>query len=356
MILPALLLAAGATLTPQTPAAGALQRAVDSVRTDLDVRGVAVALVLPDGTTWQGVSGEAYAGVPVTPATAFEIASITKTFTGGLAVLLARDGVLALDATIEPWLPNLPNAAHITIRQLLTHTSGLDDVFTQAGFIPRIIGNPARVWSAPEVLALVGDADFPPGEGWGYSSSGFVAAGVIMEAVGGAPLAELYRRHLFGPLGMTRTFYGGIETVTEPAAHAFYDFNNDGVADDLSLVMPATALRTAAGPAGALISTAADLASGIRALATPDFLGAPGFAAFTTFVDRPDGHRYGLGLLRIELDGTILVGHRGNSVGFSAEAWHAPERGVTITVLTNRHGIAVTPFVSALLEVLARAG
>lgn len=330
----------------------ALQRVVDSVRAELNVPGVSVTVITAGGT-WTGTSGLADASTRVTAETVFEIGSITKTFTGALAVRLWESGTLALDDTVSRWLPDLPEADRMTVRQLLRHTSGLYDAFTDSAFMPAILRAPWRAWTAAEVLAIGGAADFPPGGGWHYSSSGYVAAGAIMERVTGRPLPELLREHFVIPLGLSRTYYGAHDAVPAPRAHGYYDVNDDGRLDDLSLLMPSTALLSAAGPAGAVLASSPDLAVWLRALVSGRVLSDSGRSALLEFVDRPDGHHYGLGVLRVVLDGVVLLGHRGNTAGFSAAAWHAPDANITVVVLTNAPGIQVTPFVRALLRLLA---
>ena len=327
-----------------------LRQVLDSVRVEMEIRGVSATVIFPDGSRWTGVSGVAYDTVVITEATVFEAGSVTKTFTGALAVQLVADGLLDLDASIATWLPDLANADQMTLRQLLNHTSGMSDVFDNPAFIPQIMMNPSRVWTAGEVLEQVPDPEFAPGEGWNYSSAGFVAVGIALEATTGQSLDELFRERFFDPLELSRTFYGGIEAITGAQAHAFFDFNNDGTVDDLTAVFPSTAFRTAAGAAGAIVSTSSDMATWMRALCSGDVLTEAGFEEFTTWVDRPDGNRHGLGLLRVEVDGVVLYGHRGNSAGFSASVWYATELDLTIAVLTNKHGVHVTPFVEAILE------
>jgi D-alanyl-D-alanine carboxypeptidase len=190
-----------------------------------------------------------------------------------------------------------------------------------------------RVWAATDVLALMGDTLFSPGAGWRYASTGFVAAGVVLEAVTGQTLAEAFRERFFTPLAMTRTMYAGSEPVAPPLA-----------------APPLVALLSAAGPAGAVITTAEDLVTWTYALGSGALLAPAAQEALTTFVDRPDGHRYGLGLLRIELDGMVLLGHRGNTATFSAATWYAPVLDLTITVLTDKPGVPVTGFVRAILS------
>lgn len=333
--------------------ASPLQKALEAGREELGARGVSAAVVFPDGRIWTGTSGEAFQGAPVTPETVFEIGSVTKTFTAALAVQLARKGVLSLDAPLARWVPDFPGAAEITLRQLLSHTSGIADAMQTPGFIPTLISDPSRRWTPVETFSFLGEPHFAPGEGWRYSSTGFHLVGLAIEAAMDRPLHGLLRERFFEPLELPRTFLGSHEEVPGPRAHAFLDVDQDGRADDLSAMIPPTSFLTAAWSAGAVISSAEDLARWMRALHGGKVLDEAGYAEMERLIDRPDGRRYGLGLLVDEVEGLVLYGHEGNSAGFSAAAWHAPESGVSVAVLANVHGKKVRPVTQRLLAHLA---
>jgi len=346
-------------LTVMTMAVGSiqvdarLQAILDSARSALDAPGASAAVMLPGGRMWTGVSGIAAPGHPVTAMTVFELGSVTKTYTAALTLLLVEEGRLSLDASLAQWFPELPDADQVTVRQLLNHTSGLHDPAQEPDYVPALLAQPARVWTVPDLLARMKEPYHPPGEGWHYTNTGYHLAGKILEAVTGDSLPALTRRRLFVPHGFARSYFGGREPVPEPRAHAFIDINDDGTLEDVSALIPSTAFLTAAGAAGALLSTAADAAGFMRALHAGDVLAAASRMELTRWVDRPDGNRHGLGVLRIAMDGVTLLGHKGNSAGFSAAVFHVPDVDVTIAVLTNRHATDVTPVVRALLEGLA---
>ena len=338
---------------PQESAVG-LARVLDSTRAAMGIPGVSAAMIFSDGRMWASTSGIAFDSVAVTPETVFEIGSITKTFTAALAVRLVDAGVLSLGDTLARWLPALPNAGSITLEQLLNHTSGMADVWDDPAFIPRLIAAPRHAWSPADVLALTPPPVFPPGAGWDYSSTAYVAIGEVLERATGRPLTELMREQLLAPLALTRTVYAATDSVHGARAHGFMDINGDGTYEDFTQLAGGTAFLTAAGSAGAVVSSASDIARWLHLLCTGDVVTDSSWHAMTTWVDRSDGNKHGLGLLRIELDGVVLIGHRGNSAGFSAAAWHVPDLGLTLAVLTNAHGLLVTPIVRMLLTV-ARA-
>jgi len=132
-------------------------------------------------------------------------------------------------------------------------------------------------------------------------------------------------------------------------AHAYIDINNDGKPEDYSAMLPMTGFLTAFGGAGAIVATPGDVAIWLRALVRGEVVALD---EMEKWVDRTDGNQHGLGLLKTTIDGVELIGHRGNSGGFSCAAWHAPQRQLTVVVCCNRNGILVTPAVSRVLKAI----
>lgn len=348
-------LALTATLAPARqatgpPDPGALQEALETVRDSMEVRGVSAAVIQPDGTVWTGQAGESFPDASIEPETLFDAGSVGKMFTAAVVLQLAGEGAVDLDAPIDRWLPDAPHAERVTPRMLLTHTSGWADVWDDPSFLPRLVSAPAKRWTPAEILAATPPPVAEPGARWEYSSSGYAALGAIAEAATGEPFGTLVRERVIDPLGLERTVHGAYEEPALPVAHGWLDIDDDGTPEDFTALLPATAWRTSAGPAGAILTTAADLARFTRAFLTGELHGeAMARRIAEERVARPDGNRHGLGFLEIEIAGKKLAGHRGNSAGYSAAAWHAPEAGITVAVLTNKHGVLVTPFVEALL-------
>lgn len=328
-----------------------LQTALDSARTALDAPGATAAVIFPDGTLWSGASGIAAPDAPATPDTPFELGSITKTYTATLVLQLVADGTLALDAPLARWYPDVPGADRITVRQLLNHTHGLHDPMQEPDFVPAILQNPVRVWTVDDHLSRMGDPGFQPGEGWAYSNIGFHLLGAIVGKATGSTLSDLFEHRLLEPIGLEDTWYAASHPDRRPLAAAFIDVTGDGTPDPVSLMMPWTAFRSSAGAAGAMVATAPDAARWLHALATSEVLEGEEWSQMTSWIDRPDGNRYGLGLLRLELEEGPLVGHKGNSAGYSAGAFHDPASGITVAVLTNAHATDVTSAILALFEI-----
>jgi D-alanyl-D-alanine carboxypeptidase len=339
--------AASAAAEPDTMRLAAV---LDSLRAHKRIPGVSVCLILPDGGTWHGTSGEAWSATPVTSATLFEIGSITKTFTAALVMSLVSEDRLSLDDSLRHWLPEFPHAAGVTVRHLLQHTSGLYNYAENPDYIPALRADFSRVWKPADSFAFMKDPYFAPGRGWHYSNANYLLLGLIAENVTKGQFSVELRRRLLVPRQLHSTFFRPDESPDGVMAHAFVDINNDGNAEDLSALVGMTSFITAAWSAGALVATAPDLARWMRAYATGDVSGKELYPEMTRWIDRGDGMQYGFGLIRKPDDrlGTLL-GHKGNTAGFSATAWHAVDRGMTIAVLTNLNGIDVTPIALALV-------
>ena len=187
-----------------TPVAAAkaekLQVALEMWMKEMQVTGAAVAVGLPDGTLWNAGSGAMKADEQ------FDATSITKTFTSALILKLADEGKIQLDGPLPAIasVPNFPLDAGITPRQLLQHTSGL----TTYQDTPEYLANPGMDLTPAQAVALAAKEKllWPPGTNSGYSSSGYLTAGLLAEQAGGETFRALLEKNFFVPLGLKRTF------------------------------------------------------------------------------------------------------------------------------------------------------
>lgn len=338
--------------TPDSPSAtvvtrAALQKRLDGIREKYAIPGISVAILFADGGTWLGTSGVAdvASGTPVTPDTAFAIASVTKTFTSALVMTLVEEGRLGLDDQVVEYLPDLRIDPKISVRQLLDHTSGLGDYFFHPLIDAVLVEHPTRHWSEEEALRYAGRPYFKPGRGWHYSNTNYLILGMVAEAAGGAPLAEQWRTRFFEPLGLSDTYYQPTEPPVGPTAHGyrFRTTARDEPAIDLSdgtPIVPFTSVVTAAAGAGGLASSASDLARWARALYAGGVLEAGSVQEMVDEVAHTERFRpripYGLGVQVVEVAGRTTLGHSGRLLGFRSVVRWLPEEGVAIAVLTNQ--------------------
>jgi D-alanyl-D-alanine carboxypeptidase len=325
----------------------ALSATLLRLRAAYGIPGISAAMTFPDGTTWVAKAG--FADVArrrtVTPTTAFAAGSISKTFTSALILRLAEEGKLSLDVPVKTYLPKLVISSAITVRQLLDHTSGLDDFFNHKAIDTALLAQPRRTWSATDSLRYVGTPYFRPGAGWHYSNTNYLVLGMVAEAVGRAPLATQLRQRFFDPLGLGHTVYQGVEKPRGPIAHG-YRFTSQNPAQkgidvsDGTVVIPFTSVVTASGGAGSIATTATDLVRWARALyggtvLQPDTLASMVDDAVVTTALK-SSVPYGLGVQVVTIDGREAMGHSGRLLGFRAVMRYLPAEGIAVTVMTNQ--------------------
>jgi CubicO group peptidase (beta-lactamase class C family) len=262
-----------------------------------------------------------------TATTNYRLASVTKQFTAASILLLAEDGKLKLTDHVRKWLPTLPKAAEpITIRHLLTHTSGLIDY---EDVIPDSFK--AQHHDA-DVLKLLETQDklyFHPGSDYRYSNSGYSLLALIVERASGRTFATFLRERIFQPLGMSNTVAheDGISTVTN-RAFGYTEEQGRWTRTDQSQT-------SAVLGDGGIYSSIDDLAKWDAALYDGRLLPQKALqAAFTpaTHTDDPD-IEYGYGW---RITGETLW-HSGETVGFRNVIVRYPKRHLTVVVLTNRN-------------------
>lgn len=340
---------------------------LDKVRRRLGIPGVSVTILFSDGSSWTGTSGSAdIAGkVDVAPDTAFALASVSKTYTAALILELVRDGKIGLDSSARSYLPGSALDKRITIRQLLEHTSGLDDYFLHPPIDKALLADPAAAWSVGRTLKYVGKAYFPPGRGWHYSNTNYFYLGLIAERVTGTSLAVELRKRFFGPLGLDQTWYQAVEKPLGPLAHA-YRFAAAKLSSppiDLSgrsTVVPFRSVITAAGGAGSIAASSSDVARWARMLYSGEVLGPEMTATMLASVADTAAYRpripYGLGVQEFPIKGRLALGHSGRLLGFRTAVRHIPSEALTIAVLTNQSRADPAVIVNDLLSIVFAPG
>ena len=313
--------------------------------------------------SWAGAAGHLARGSDrlLHPDDAFRAASVTKTVTAAVAVRLAQEGRLALDEPLADQLAAellrrwqaLDQLPRTTPRQLLAHTSGLHDYFRDESFAARVREEPGRAWLPVELVDHVashGATHFAPGEGFSYSDTGFVIAGILIEQLTGSPLHAVYRELVFDPLAMDSTWLEGPEPERRPeVAHHYSDEL------DLTTISP-----TVDWAAGGLVTTSADLTRFVRGLWSGQIVASGGLEQLTRWTPGatfPPGHAvrydsYGLGIGRNVVAEVELIGHTGFIGTF---AFHAPEYDAVLVGTHNDSNVDRWPLVTALCRELRAA-
>ncbi len=243
--------------------ASALQTALDEGVSALSLMGVSAAVTISGQGEWQGVSGmsDPVAGDSVHPEMVFAAGSITKNFVAALLLDLAEDGLLTLEDSVGQWLPAYPNIdGSITIRQLLNHSSGIFNYEEHPDFEAAMLTDLSRQWAPEELISTFVNAPyFPAGTSMAYSNTNYILLGMIVQQVTGTAVSAELRNRFFDPLGLNSTFFEVEEIVSGEVAHGWEDIDGNGVLDDI-FPFPRTAIWSAAGAAGAIFSTAEDIA------------------------------------------------------------------------------------------------
>lgn len=318
---------ATATAPAATPVPPAWHAPADAMLADVPADGPGAAVVLLQGATVVFEASRGLASVelrvPLSPASQFRIGSITKTVTAAAILRLAADGRLDIDKPIATWLPTFPNAAHITVRQLLNHTAGVSDEWEAP--LAQSLDTSAR-------MALIGAAkpSFAPGTDWSYSNSGYMLLGAILEKITGKPWDAAEQALVLGPLGIRGMGYHDDATLV-PGLAPGYTMKAGG-----TLARPVLYSITGPGAAGSLTSDARTVALLPHALATgaepwPKLFHAMATPARIGDVELP----YGLGMVPGTLRGTPIVEHSGGIEGYTAHYVYVPGRDISVAVLEN---------------------
>jgi D-alanyl-D-alanine carboxypeptidase len=268
--------------------------------------------------------------VPATTAMRYAIDSVSKEFTSAAILLLAEQGKLQLDDPIARWFPQLHEAGAVTLRQLLTHTSGIRDFWPQDFLTPEM--------TRPTTAAAIIDEwarrplDFEPGTDWQYSNTGYVLAGAIVEKVSGESLFEFLGRWVFTPLHMqhvAENAVAGNPVAGTPAGYTRYG---------LGPVVPAPKEGSGwlFGAAG-LEMQPGELALWDVSLIDRSLLNADSYQAEFAPVVLKSGRTpdYALGLDVESVGGRLRIGHAGGGSGFLADNRIWPQERAAVVVLTN---------------------
>lgn len=334
-------------LLPET----AIDQAVLAVLAETAVPSASVAVVRGE-TRYLRAYGNARLNpdVPASPEMRYKIASNGKQITAAAILLLAEEGRLTLDDRVGRFFPALTRASGISIRQLLSHTSGYRDYYPFDYVAPFM----ALDTPAERILAEWAGRplDFEPGAKWQYSNTNYVIAGEILAKITGAPLAEFLRARIFAPLGMTSAIDvdSGPWSAEDPAGYTRF-----------ALGPPREARPEGRGwmyAMGDLAMTARDLAAWNGALMAGAVLGEASMKELTreVLLAGGGGTRYALGLqIGTLADGGRRWSHGGGASGFVSRNTLYPDHGASITVLTNGEGAAAETIAARIEELVIGA-
>lgn len=271
-------------------------------------------------------------GIRFTPDTESRIGSITKQFTASAILKLQEQGKLNVQDKVSKYFPDFPRGNEVTLRQLLTHTSGIHSYTDKPGFLEKV-ASPIE----PDALiqSFQNDPyDFDPGKKWHYDNSGYFLLGRIVEKVSGQSYGDFLRKNFFKPLGMTNTgvYRAGLGLKHEAQGYEYADgaFTN-ALNWDMSW----------AGGAGSLYSTVEDLFRWNEGVFNGKVLKEASLNAAWTPVrteenkDDDSGEGYGCGWFLTHLRGAQEISHSGGLNGFSSCLLRLPKENFTVAIVAN---------------------
>lgn len=319
-----------------------IDQLVTKTLADTGVPSAEIAIVRDGRLVLNKAYGKANERLRARPDLPYQIASNSKQFTA-MAILLLRDeGKLGLDDRVSKYIPGITEGDRITIRELLSHTSGLQDFWPQDYMfsdmtVPTTPQHIVDKWAKKPL-------DFQPGTRWQYSNTGYVVAGMIVEKVSGEPLLTFLEQHIFAPLGMHPLDQDDTNTSAFPAGYHRFALGPVRVA-----APPARGWLYAAGE---LSMTAADIAKWDIARINRSLIPARDWVEQETPVLRTDGRTngYGLGIQNHYARERHVIDHGGEAVGFLTQNSVYPDSKDAIVVFTNADFSGATDTITAGIE------
>jgi D-alanyl-D-alanine carboxypeptidase len=322
-----------------TPISAALREKIDAITkqalTDTGVPSASIATVQGGAITYLRAYGEGRIEphTPALPSMRYSIGSISKQFTAAAVLLLAEQGKLSLDDSVSRFVPNLTRGNEVTIRELLSHTSGYQDYWPQ-DYVPPFM---LQAITADKILDQWArkPLDFDPGTDWQYSNTNFVIAGLIVEKASGEPLLQFLSEHIFTPLGMKSVMNIDQNRLTETDATGYLRY---------ALGPPRLAPKEGQGwlfAAGELAMPAEDLAKWDISMINRTMLRPTSYAEMEKEVVLKNGlgTRYGLGVDVRQEFGQRAIEHGGEVSGFTAHNLVFPDARIAVIVLVNEDSV-----------------
>jgi len=313
--------------------AARFQTVLDSIVKANNIKGASAAVMVPGQGTWTGVSGISSKDVPVTPDMRFGIESNTKLFTTVMMLQLQEKGLLSLNDSLDKWLPNYKNVdSTITIRQLLSHQSGINGHYWDTWFA-LATKDTTHFWTLDETMKYVYGKYFSPGKGVKYSNANYVLAGMIIETVTGKSWLENLHTLILDPLNLDETFAAAFEAPNGPVAHEWYgntEYKNSPIKSAYSLLYAG----------GSMFSTARDMVKWYSELFGGNVIADSSLHEILSFEPTV---LFGLGVTA-NYARHLHYGSTGSSLGYKSTVFYDPQNKSAICMLTNSGPVQLNEF------------
>ncbi len=212
-----------APVAEATPPEGAINGITSDAMKQYDLKSIIVQVTSDGKNVYTGALGESMTGVPATPDMHFRNGAMAFTYMSTMLLELVDQNKVKLDDKLSKFLPNLPEADRITLKNLANMTSGYADYVYQPEVLQGFVFDPFRQWT-PEELIQIGISKpmmFEPGTNWGYSHTNYVILGRVLEKITGIPLAEAMQKYIFGPMDLKQTQSFSTPQIPAPVLHTF---------------------------------------------------------------------------------------------------------------------------------------
>jgi D-alanyl-D-alanine carboxypeptidase len=332
-----------------TQAQAALQNLLDQQVKQQNILGMVMAERLADGTVLWATSGytSPSGNERWSAHTPSFIASVTKTFTAVVVMQLVEAGKLSLDDTVDAWFPEQPNGDRITVRMLLSHTSGLADYQTVFGMDPE---KWTREWAPEDLIAeanKAGPVREPGSRMVHYSNTNYFMLGLIIEKITGNSWAHEVESRIIQPLALNDTACARDDNLKEIAVPGYIRTADGYLGSD---EFPWYPHASTAWAAGEIVSSASDLLAFASALFDGKLVSGETLAVMTQPVGTGDGHTFALGGVVVEVAGRQAFAMAGDSTtGYHAFFIGIPGSKLAVTALVNTvEGNVISPSLAAL--------
>lgn len=338
---------------PASAKADEVMRIVREALTQSNLNAVIVRVTVAGDEVVTAAVGESMTGVPATPAMHFRNGAVAISYMSTLLLKLAEEGTVGLDDKLAVWLPEVPHAERVTLRQLAQMTSGyVDYVIGNTAMNDALLADPFRAWSTDDLLgyAITEPLLYEPGMNWNYSHTNYLLLGMAIEKATGEQISDLLSEKVLRPLGLTATVASLTAQIPSPVLHAFTSerrqhlgipsdtvFYEDSTFWNPSWTITHGAVQTT--DIHDLEATAAGIGSGellrpesYEQMVSTELRGRtraqPGCA---TCMEMTDGYTYGLGVV---ISGNWLL-QNPMFAGYAAVAAYLPSQRIAIAVATT---------------------
>lgn len=325
--------------------------------TSKGVVGVEMSVYNSNGI-WLGASGKAdlHNNINMKSCNITRVGSIVKMVTATVILKLQEEGKLNIDDKISDYITGdninkIKNAEKATIRQLMQHSSGINNYIQSLQFQTASINNLVKEWNADELLKYSYNKSpyFEPDEDVQYSNSGYILLGLLIEKIEGKPLYHVFDEKIIDPLGLISTQFAGKNPVPEGIVRGYIDlYSNLNVIE--STYYSGWDYYTAD---GGLISNVYDMNVFFRALMNGEIINANSLKQMLTWKTPKEVDAdffpisYGLGIFKIETPKGIAYMHSGNAIGYDANMFYFPSDNTTIVYASNSNYGKIEPLVSS---------